>query len=64
MKWHTQAGNITTNLKVKIDLTLPEFSATEMMKWNYHVDESAKDRYDIILVREELYIIGTEYKII
>ena len=22
-----------------------------MMKWNYHVDESAKDRYDIILGR-------------
>ena len=21
--WHTQSGNITTNLKVKIDLTLP-----------------------------------------
>ena len=22
-KWHTQAGNIATNLKVKVDFTLP-----------------------------------------
>ena len=24
MQWHTQAGNITTNFKVKIEFTLPE----------------------------------------
>ena len=27
MKWHTQAGNITTTLKFKIYFTLPEFIA-------------------------------------
>ena len=29
MQWHTQAINITTNMKVKIDFTSPEFNATK-----------------------------------
>ena len=28
IKWHTQAGNITNNMKVEIDFTLTEFGAT------------------------------------
>ena len=40
-----------TNLGVKIDFTLPELSATKIMTWNCHVDDSAKDRYEIILSR-------------
>ena len=47
MQWHTQAGNITTNLKVKVDFTLPELSAMNAMK--RHVDDSDKGRYDMIL---------------
>ena len=31
MQWHTQADNLSTNLKVKIDFTLPEFSATKIV---------------------------------
>ena len=31
MKWHTQAGNITTNIKVKIDFTLTELSETNVV---------------------------------
>ena len=42
---------IITNLKVKIDFNLPELRATKIMTWNYHVGESAKGRYDMILVR-------------
>ena len=49
MQWHTQKCNITTNIKVKIYITLPELSATKIMTWNCHVDESAKGRYDMIL---------------
>ena len=49
MKWHTQEGNITTNIKVKIYFTLPELNATKIMTWNCHVYESAKGRYDMIL---------------
>ena len=44
MKWSTQAGNITTNLKVKIYYTLPALSATNSVTWNCHLDESAKGR--------------------
>ena len=51
MKWHTQAGSITTNLKLNIDFTLPELSATKIVTWNCHVDDSAKGIYDIILGR-------------
>ena len=49
MQWHTQSGNITTNLKVKLDFTLPKLSATNVMMWNCHVNESAKVVYDMIL---------------
>ena len=28
-QWHTQAGNITNNIKVKVDFALIELSATE-----------------------------------
>ena len=31
MHWHIQAGNTTTNLKVKVDLTLPTLSATNVV---------------------------------
>ena len=49
MQWHTQDGNINTNLKVKVDLPLPPLSATNVMTWKFHVDEFAKGRYDMIL---------------
>ena len=42
MQWHKQAGNITTNIKVELDFTLPEISATNVVTWKCHVDDSAK----------------------
>ena len=50
-QWHMQAGSITTKLKVKIDFTLYKLSATKILTWTCHVDDSAKDRYDMILGR-------------
>ena len=44
VQWHTQAGNITTNLKVKVDFTIPALSATNVVTWNFHVDDSTKCR--------------------
>ena len=44
MQWKTQAGNITNNLKVNVDFTLPALIATDVMKWKCHVYESAKGR--------------------
>ena len=51
MQWHTQTGNITTNLKVEVDFTLPALSAKNVVTCKFHVDDSAKDRYDMILGR-------------
>ena len=44
MQWTTQDVNIKTNIKVKIDFTLPALSATNVVTWNCHVDDSAKGR--------------------
>ena len=49
MQWNTQAKDITTNIKVKVYFTLPTLSATNVSTWNFHVDDSAKDSYDMIL---------------
>ena len=49
MQWYTQASNISTNLKVKVNFTLPELSATNLVTWKYNVDDSAKGRYNMIL---------------
>ena len=49
LQWHTEDGNINTNLKVEVDFTLPELSATNVMTWKYHVDDSSKGRYNMIL---------------
>ena len=54
IKWHTQAGNSTTNLKVKVDFTFPALSATNVLTWTCHVYESTKGRYDMILGRDIL----------
>ena len=51
MQWSTQTGNITTNIKVKVYFNLPALSTTNVVTWNFHVDDSAKGRYDMILGR-------------
>ena len=51
MQWNTQARNITNNPKFKIYFTLPALSAKNVVTWNYHVDDSAKGRYNMILRR-------------
>ena len=62
MQWNTQAGNITTDLKVKIDFTLPALRAMNVVTWNFHVDDSAKGRYDMILSRYLLTELGLNLK--
>ena len=58
MQWHMQAGNITTNIRVKIFFTLPELSAVKPLIWNSYVDHSAKVRYNMNLCRDLLTAIG------
>ena len=57
-----QAGNITTNLKVKADFTLPSLSATNVVTCKYYVYESSKGRYDMILGRYLLTESGLNLK--
>ena len=54
MQCQTQEGNLTNNQKLKIYLTLPEISATKIVKWDCDVYYSAKSRYDIIMGRDLL----------
>ena len=49
MQWQKQAGNITTDLKVKLFFNLSTLSATNFMTRKCHVDDSAKGTYDMIL---------------
>ena len=51
MQWNNQAGNITTNINVKVDFNLYVISATNFVTWKFHVDEPNKGSYDMILVR-------------
>ena len=54
MQWHTQAVNITTNIKVEVYFTLPALSARNVVTCNCHVYDSAKGIYDMILGRDLL----------
>ena len=52
IQWHTQAGNINTNLKVKVDFNVPELSATNVATWKLYADYYTKGRYNITLGRD------------
>ena len=54
MQWHTQAGNITTNIKFEVDFTLPALGATNFVTWKCHEHDSDKGRCDMILGRDIL----------
>ena len=62
MQWHMQAGNITTNLDIKVDFSLPALSAMNVVTWKYHVGESAKGRYGMILGQYLLIELGLNLK--
>ena len=51
---HTEAGNVTINIQVRVDFTLHALSATNVMEWRCHVDDSAKGRHNMIPGRDIL----------
>ena len=53
MQYHTQSVSITTSYKVKLYFTSPALSATNVVTWKYHVDDS-DGRYYFILGRDLL----------
>ena len=62
IQWHTQAVNITTNLKVKLYFTLPALSATNVVTWKCHMGDYTKGRYNMILGRDLLTKLGLNLK--
>ena len=44
MQWNMQAGNLTTNLKVKIYFTLIGFNAIQFVTWKSFVGDSTNSR--------------------
>ena len=58
MQQNTQAGSITANIKVNTDFTLPALSETKIVTWNFHADDSAKVRYDMILGKYLITYLG------
>ena len=60
--WETQSGKFTTSKKVNIDFFLLEFSATNIVTWKCHVEESTNSRYDIILGRDLINALGMDLK--
>ena len=62
MQCQIHGGCITTNLEFKIYFTFPELSATDIMMWNFRVDDSSKSRYDMILGRDILTALGLNLK--
>ena len=49
-------------LKVKVYFTLPALSVTNVVTWDFHVDDSDKGRYDMILGRDVLKELGLNMK--
>ena len=62
MQWHMQEVSNNTNLKVDIYYTLPELSVTKIVTWYFHVDDSTKGRYDMILRRYLFTDLGLNLK--
>ena len=60
--WETQSGKFTTSKKVNVDFFLPEFSATKIVTWIFHVDESTNSVYDMILGRDLLTAVILDLK--
>ena len=51
MKCQTQARNITTNQRVKVNFYPPDFSTTKITTLEYHVYDFTESRYDMVLGR-------------
>ena len=60
--WETLARKFTSSEKVHVDFFLPEFSATKILTWKCHVDKSTIGRYDMILGRDLLTVLGLDLK--
>ena len=66
-EYDTAGGTYTSNYDVKIDFTMPEFSASKIINQRFHVDNEEEDMnigYDMIIGRDLMVKLGliTDYK--
>ena len=55
-----QSIYFTTSKEVNVNSCLQEFSGTKSALWKYHMDDSNKSRYDMILGRYILMALGLD----
>ena len=60
--WQTQAINFTTKNIFNVEFYLQYFIAIKIMTWKFHVYDSTKSRYGIIIGRDLLPVIGLYIK--
>ena len=53
-QWKMQADDIKTNNRIKVCFCLTKLSRMKMVTWEFHVGDSAKNRYNMILGRDLL----------
>ena len=61
--WENQSGKFTTPKKVNIYFLLPEFSATKILTWKFHMDELNNSKYHMILSIDLLTALILDLKI-
>ena len=53
VRWITQGGDFQTTYKSKVEIVLPELDATNIITWDFHVDDSqGNHKYGMILGRD------------
>ena len=62
MQWHTQAVNITTNIKFEVYFILPALIATNIVMWEFHVDGFSEGGYNMILGQDISTELGLSLK--
>ena len=60
--WENQAWKSTTSKRVNIDFFFPEFSATKIVTWKFHMEKSTNSIYYMILGRDLLTTLGMDLK--
>ena len=58
----TQAGKFMISKKVNVEFSSPELSATKIVTWKFHFDESTNGKYDIILGRDLITALVLDLK--
>ena len=59
-KFATGSGQLKTKYKADIKFTLPEFSNSKLITWNFHLTDNEDLGYDLILGRDIMLKLGID----